>query len=429
MPFAQVFSTIVNNIESIISHGGYTVLFFTTILEGVPMVGMAIPGHIAIIVSGFLASLGILRLEYVIAIAAIGAILGDYIGYAIGRRYGMAFINRLEPYFGTADEYIKKTKGLLDKHTGKAMILGRFIPATRALLPFLVGAYKLPAKKFWTINIVGGLIWVVTSILIGYMFGEGYEAAAGYMGRVVLFAVLAGLLIIWGYKFINSHFHVFKKYELFTLGLNLVSLIILARTLSDAFSQNPFFVEFDVRVSQLMATLNSANPLLVDISAWISDLGGTMVLIIIAIIIGIILSWNRRWRSAAIMLFSVGSTAVIVGLFKDFFMRERPLNALQVLLDDPSFPSGHSAISAAFFIAAGYIIATRVRHWVTREALLVVCTIGFVFIGLSRLVLNVHWASDVIAGWAIGAFLTTSVILLVRYIGYLFMQKSDERKA
>lgn len=424
MPLAQVFSALVNNIESIISHGGYTILFLITILEGVPVLGMAVPGHIAIVVSGFLSSLGTFKLEWVIIITAIGAILGDYIGYAIGRRYGMTFIKKLEPYFGSSEKYIERAKAILDKHTGKAMILGRFIPATRALLPFLVGANKLPAKKFWYINIIGGLIWVIVSIFLGYAFGEGYEIAAQYFGRIILISILAGILIIWGYRFINLHFHVFKKYELFTLFLNLFSLYVLGRSLQDAVSTTPFLIDFDINVSQFMADLYIRAPYLADISAWISDIGGTLILIIFTIILGLIFSWHKRWRSAAIMLFSVGSTALVVGLFKDFFLRERPLYALQVLLDDPSFPSGHASISAAFFIAAAYIISTRVHSWVKREILLVVCTLGFVSIGLSRLILNVHWASDVMAGWALGAFLATATILIVRYVGFLLRNKA-----
>ncbi|MEK7641789.1 MAG: bifunctional DedA family/phosphatase PAP2 family protein [Patescibacteria group bacterium] len=424
MPYIHIFSAFVSHIEELISQGGYVFLFVTTTFEGVPLIGALIPGHITIIAGGFLAKMGVLNLWLVLLISAVGAIIGDYIGFKIGRKYGLSFIDRLRPYFFITDAHIEKTNAVLAKHTGKAMIIGRFSPITRALMPFLVGASSAPVKKFWLFNVIGGVTWTTSSIFVGYIFGAGYHVAAGYVGKFALFAIIAGLIIIWGYRFVNMRFHIFKKYELFMLILNLVSLYVLARTLQDAWSPNSFMANFDVYVNALMNGINQTHYWIRVVAVWVTTIGGTVATGGLGLAVGIYLIMKKRWRSAVIMLTSVGSTALVVGLVKAFFLRARPENALVDMLGDPSFPSGHAALAAAFFVIAGYLLVRMLHSWVYREIAIVLCVVAIVAIGLSRVVLNVHWVSDVVAGWSLGIFIASGSILFVRYVGALLVKKN-----
>jgi hypothetical protein len=209
------------------------------------------------------------------------------------------------------DEHIAKARSLLDRHTGKAMVIGRFTPATRALMPFLVGAGETSAGKFWLFNIVGGISWAVSSILIGYAFGSGYHAAAGYFGKLVVVAVIAALIIVWGYRFMNMRFHIFKRYELFALGLNLISLFVLARMIQDAFSAQSFMAGFDVWVSShIVDPITHAVLLpgwLVVLGYWVTTIGSTGVMIGLGVLSTLWLALKKRWRSAAIMILSIGT--------------------------------------------------------------------------------------------------------------------------
>jgi len=241
-------------------------------------------------------------------------------------------------------------------------------------------------------------------------------------------AVIAGILIVWGYRFVNVRFHVFRRFELFVLTLNILSLYGLARTLADAASRHPFLADFDVRVNAVMTAFQSMqlSAPFVDISFWIDHYAGPIAIGAITVLGGIWLSARRKWRSAAILLISVGSTASLVGWLKGLFMRVRPENLLVPnLISDPSFPSGHAAFAAAFSVVVAYILAPHIRSWVKRESFLVLCVFVPIAIGLSRLVLNVHWASDVIAGWSLGVFCATGSILLVRYVGALVYSKME----
>ncbi len=416
----HLFSSIASYLEVIIVRGGYTILFFTTLLEGIPLMGMAVPGHVSIIIAGFLAKIGALDIWYVIIIASIGAILGDYIGYILGKKYGMKFIDRLRPFFFIRDEYIEKANKLLSEHTGKAMIVGRFSPVTRALMPFLVGANRIHAKKFWIFNILGGISWVIISVFIGYLFGASYHAAAGYFGKLVVIMIFVSAIIVWGYRFVNMRYHIFTKYELFNLGLNVIALWVLAKTIQDAISPHSFMANFDIWVNSFVA--NHVGHVWVVLSAYLSWIADSTAIVVVGGFIGFGLLLKRKWRRAAIMLLSIGSAGVILNISKDFFMRARPDNAIQAL-SSFSFPSGHATMAAVFFTVLAYLVTPKIKSRMNKELFMVLCVLLTIAIGLSRIILNVHWTSDVVGGWALGVFLATGSILFVRYVGALVIKK------
>ncbi len=420
MGYTQLFASLAHNVETIIVVGGYPFLFLSVLLEGIPLVGTLVPGHVAIIAAGLLIKVGVFNPWITILLSIGGAVLGDYIGYVLGKKYGLSLIDRLRPFFFITDAHIAKTQALLHKHTGKAMVLGRLSPMTRALMPFLVGTNKASESKFWSFNIIGGIIWAVGSIALGYVFGAGYQAAAGYIGKFILVAIALAIIIIWGYKFVNTRFHIFKRYELFVLVLNLISLWVLAQVVQDAWAIHPQLVGFDVLVNTFMSQHVTSQ--MAHIATWISTIGSNLIIVPIGIIVAIFLTFHKRWRSVSIMLLSLGSAAFFVESMKEFFMRARPENALTVLAD-PSFPSAHATLAAAFFLIIAYISMPKVHSWIARELVFVGCVVAVIVIGLSRVALSVHWASDVIAGWALGFFCATASILVVRYIGALFQRK------
>src|SRR5690349_6375942 len=94
--FIHAFSAFTGNLEGSIAAGGYPILFLTVLLEGVRLLGTAVPGHVTIVIAGFLANIGILNLCWVIAIAIVAAILGDALGFHLGRKCGLSLIDRLK---------------------------------------------------------------------------------------------------------------------------------------------------------------------------------------------------------------------------------------------------------------------------------------------------------------------------------------------
>ncbi|MDD5377425.1 MAG: DedA family protein [Candidatus Gracilibacteria bacterium] len=185
----------------ILHHWGYWIIFLVSILEASPFFGSFVPGHTIVIFGGFLAKLSVLNLGSVLVASSLGAILGDFLGYWLGRRYGHDFITKYGKYFLFKEEYFGKTKKLIVGHTGKTLIIGRLNPITRAFAPFVAGSSGIHLLKFSFYNIVGGLIWAVSSVSIGYIFGHSYEIVAKYIGRFVSAVLIVSIMLIFLYRF------------------------------------------------------------------------------------------------------------------------------------------------------------------------------------------------------------------------------------
>jgi membrane protein DedA with SNARE-associated domain len=152
------------------------------------------------VLGGVLASQGHLSLPLVIACAIVGAITGDAVGYAVGRRFGPALQrSRLGQVVGqprwTATEQFLRRRG------GPAVLLGRFTALLRALVPSAAGMARLPYGTFFVWNAIGGITWATTFVVAGYLAGESYRKIEQYLGRGAL--VLTGLVVA---AFVVVHF-------------------------------------------------------------------------------------------------------------------------------------------------------------------------------------------------------------------------------
>ena len=157
---------------------------------------------------------------------------------------------------------------------------------------------------------------------------------------------------------------------------------------------------------------------LITAARWVSTLGGFVALCIVGIALGLWL-WSTRTPTllAAAPLASLLLGGLASLITKELFGRERPpitLHATNVGL--ASFPSAHAADAAAFFIAAAFTLALTVTRERWEKVLLLAGGAALAgLVGVSRLVLAVHWLSDVIAGWALGAAVATTVVMLAWY--------------
>jgi undecaprenyl-diphosphatase len=160
---------------------------------------------------------------------------------------------------------------------------------------------------------------------------------------------------------------------------------------------------------------------LVEVARVVTGLGNVLVLAALAVVAGIVL-----WRCGAGLVVAVapglalGAAAAIDGLGKSIVGRARPPASLRLVAEsDASFPSGHAANSTALFVAVGILVAAIILRRPAARVLAVVAS-GVVagLVGLSRLVLGVHWPTDVLAGWAVGVVvavtIATTALLLAR---------------
>ena len=260
-------------------------------------------------------------------------------------------------------------------------------------------------------------LWALSSIGIGYVFGASYHLVAGAIGKFILVAIIISALIIRGYSIINKRFHIFAKYELIVLILNLVGLYGFFKTVQDAIKDHAYMAELDIWINAFF--INNAKPATLVLMNIITDMFSPISLLMITIIISIYLFYRRKWRYLVITITSMFGGFILGGFIKEIIERMRPLDAF-ILEVDYSFPSVHALMATVFFTLIIYIFAGRIKSFVVREIMVAISIILIVLTSLSRLYLGVHWFSDVIAGCSFGLFWATSTILIVRYFGLIY---------
>jgi membrane-associated protein len=158
---------------------GYPALF---VLIAIETMGIPVPGETALFTAGLLASSGHLSIEAVIAVAAAAAIIGDNVGFAIGRRVGRRVLLAPGPFEGHRRRVIELGEPFFDRHGPKAVFLGRWITGLRITSAWLAGVNRMrwPVFLFW--NALGGIAWATSVALLAYFLGRGAERAVNLAG-------------------------------------------------------------------------------------------------------------------------------------------------------------------------------------------------------------------------------------------------------
>ena len=396
----------------VLNHWGYWIILFAAMLEASPFFGLLIPGQLIVIIGGFFVKLGILDIWDTILVVSLGAILGDLMGYLLGRKYGYSFITRYGKYFFFKREYFEKTKKLMKHHVGKTLIIGRFNSLTRAFAPFVAGSSEIPFIKFLTYNIIGGISWAVSFVMIGYIFGKSYEIAAQYIGKFIFIAIVLSVIIIYLYRFINKRKHIFSKYHLYALILNIFSLYLFSKMIEDVID-GEMITRLDVWLNAKVILL--WNPLLNKIMIFVTNIASPTHLFFLSLILFGILVYKKKWYYSLLLSFSMVGGLLFEVLTKFLIHRARPENAL-IGVSGYSFPSGHATMAIIFFSLLLYSFKDDIKNKALKNIFIVSNIALFLIIGFSRVYLNVHWFSDVLAGFGLGLFLLTLLILVFQTI-------------
>ncbi|MDD4271189.1 MAG: bifunctional DedA family/phosphatase PAP2 family protein [Patescibacteria group bacterium] len=408
----------------LLDHWGYIIIFIAAIAEALPILGTFIPGHTIIILGGFLAKLGILRLEAVMVVAAVGVVIGDLLAYYIGRKFGYDFVIRYGKYFFLNEKKYRKTKEMVSEHTGKALIIGRFSPFSRALVAFLAGIYKIKFTKFIFYSIIGGVSWSTISVLLGYIVGEGFQGAAKYFGRIVLAAIILIILIFFGYRALNKRKQVFvKKHSLF-LALNAASIYIFSKMAEDYFDKESTY-RFDLWFNENIILI--WRPWLNKLMVLITNIFSPEVLLAAAMLATIYFLIKKNWYKAALIFLSSAGGLFLGAIFKYLIGRLRPSGGL-ILESGLSFPSQHSLMALIFFSLVMFLFNEKIKNKLLKGLFIFSNLFLMLSVGFSRIYLRAHWFSDVMAGFALGLFWLTCLILIFAIAIKLFKDKKYDRQ-
>jgi membrane-associated protein len=171
------------------------VVFAMPALEASTFLGFIFPGEIACLLGGVLAFESKVSIALVILVAIAGAVIGDSIGFAVGYRYGDALLNKV-PERIIKPEHVVRTKELIVRLGGRAVFVGRFAAALRALVPGFAGASKMPYRTFLIWNLAGGTLWATSVVIAGYIAGNAWHRVASDLS-IIGWCVL-GVIVLMG---------------------------------------------------------------------------------------------------------------------------------------------------------------------------------------------------------------------------------------
>jgi membrane protein DedA with SNARE-associated domain len=178
------------------SNLGYAALGGIVALE---TMGIPLPGETALIAAGILASKGELSIELVIVVAATAAIVGDNIGFWIGRRGGRKLLELPGPLAQHRQRVLDRGEEVFRRHGGKTVFFGRWFSGLRIASAWLAGVNRMPWGRFIVYNALGGVAWAVSVGLLAYYLGhtaEGLLKSVGLYGLGVAVLVL-GAYVLW----------------------------------------------------------------------------------------------------------------------------------------------------------------------------------------------------------------------------------------
>ena len=403
-------------------------------------VGLVVPGETVMLLGGAVAGRGAIDIYLLIAIAWFSAWAGDTTSFFIGRRLGREFVLTHGPRFGIGHERFEKVEDYFSRHGGKTIFIGRFISLVRAFAPFIAGSSGMRYRAFVPYSILGTGLWASAHILVGYFFSRSIESAAKYAGRgafvlattiVVIVAIVTAVrflrvedsrrrIVAWMEQHAAARWLVtltrrFRPQLQFlwervtpggTFGLEFTSLMAI------------FAVAVFVLVSYTVIVNGAPGPTPGDTTAieiaeklradWLTHfakvfthLGSSALTGALAFVAAVLLVARRRWAEFGVLVGGVVLIFVGVHEIKDIVGRPRPGDGL-IGVSGSSFPSAHAAYST-FYVWLAVTIVMRLRPGMARGALVVVAGILLTaLVGLSRVYLNVHYLSDVSAGWALG---------------------------
>jgi len=181
------------NVGHLVEVFGYPLLFLVVMGESS---GVPIPGETGLIAAAVLASQGKLKIELVIALAAAGAIVGDNIGYLIGRKGGRWVLERPGRFERQRHEVLGTGEPFFERHGSKAVFFGRFVLGLRVWASWLAGATRMHWASFVLWNALGGICWATAIGLLAYFLGHRAGNVIETFGLFGLAALLVAIISV-----------------------------------------------------------------------------------------------------------------------------------------------------------------------------------------------------------------------------------------
>jgi len=181
------------DVEGLIRWGGPLLVCIIVFIETGFFVGFFLPGDSLLVTAGVFAAAGAIPLAWILLPVMLCAIVGDQIGYWIGRAAGASLYRRQDSFFFRRS-HLQRAHDFYEKYGGKTVILARFVPIIRTFCPPVAGAARMPYFRYLTYDIFGGVLWVGAMILGGYFLGRSVPNIGQRIHYVIAVVVILSVL-------------------------------------------------------------------------------------------------------------------------------------------------------------------------------------------------------------------------------------------
>ncbi|HSP30676.1 MAG TPA: bifunctional DedA family/phosphatase PAP2 family protein [Halomonas sp.] len=404
------------------------------LVESLALVGLLVPGVVLITTTASLAGHQDIALPWLISAAFVGAILGDSISFALGYRHREQVIQRWP--LSQHPEWLGRGARFFERYGVSSVFIGRFVGPVRPIIPLVAGMMQMPPRTFLWANLTSAALWAPAYILPGYLLGRtwrhhlnlppGLETALLTLAFII---IILAVIFSWGRHQATRHGRLYRAIAGSIRRLPLLrrpwlamsqsgdvplaSILLLVIALGSLSGWTLLIIshhgplEMDLLVQRLFTGLHS-NPSYT-IGNIFARIGDTYGIIALTLPWAVWMMMGKRWDALLHWCGAFAGVALLNIVGKGLFGRARP-DTPDYLMGSFSDPSAHTSTAVvllgltAAFIAAE--IPRKKRFWAYWIALALALPMA-----LSRLVVGVHWFSDLIGGALLGLVVCALTLL------------------
>jgi membrane protein DedA with SNARE-associated domain len=323
---------------------GYPLLFAIVFAESA---GLPVPGETAVLASSLMASRPDhpLDLGWVIAVAVVAAVLGDNLGFEVGRRWARARLAQGKRFLVLTPEGLKAVEGYFERYGTLTVFFSRFVTGLRVVCALAAGTSRMPWVRFFLANVGGAVAWAVAMSLLGYFFGQSWEALHQWMGRGALL-ILGCVVLLVGLPYLWRRFRRLPPGSWDRLvrsqawqGALAALVVVLCVAMLQLLAERRGVFEEDEEVRGWIAARD--HPILHATAVAGSHLGTLPVMVLLAALLGAQLHHARRpWREVAALVGALAASEG-VGLLVLGLLRHRGIEPARAL----AWPFGFAGLA------------------------------------------------------------------------------------